>query len=120
MDNEIESEQHSLAVKAKRALTDLTQTEGWRIMAQFMKARIDERTNWIMFSNPTESKLTKDQEVFMRGEAAAYFYMLNFPGLEIETNDAVVKALANGGYPDSDSGSGAANGGDDSESRDEA
>lgn len=85
---------HLEAVRQKRALTDLTNSEGWKILAQVFEDQVTRRVNHILYQPlGTEGALytTVEQQEFGKGEVTGIKSLLAYPAQRIEELAAIIE-----------------------------
>lgn len=82
------------ALSAVRALKTLHESEGWRILSEFMTHQVKARTDHVMLQPRGDTKSEWDNE-FKKGEVSAFRLILEFPFQELETNEAVAEVFVN-------------------------
>jgi hypothetical protein len=83
------------ALKAKRVMTALTASEGWRTLMDIVERQVTQRTNRVMLIPLGEDGRTQFVNEFEKGEASGMRTVMALPGKIISVSDDTIKGMRN-------------------------
>ena len=81
------------ALNDKKAMKDLLESKGWKILERILKAQLDTRINHIVYGDNMEEKVRE----YMRGEAQILKLVLSLPSIEFENATELARSLSGNG-----------------------